>query len=54
MAAIAIAYVCKIDLEVIKDVLMTFKGVEHRQEFVRNLDNVIYVNDSKGLIQIPL
>lgn len=27
---------------------MTFKGVEHRQEFVRNLDNVIYVNDSKG------
>ncbi len=48
MAAIAIAYVCKIDLEVIKDVLMTFKGVEHRQEFVRNLDNVIYVNDSKG------
>ncbi|HBF6020296.1 TPA: UDP-N-acetylmuramoyl-L-alanine--D-glutamate ligase [Clostridioides difficile] len=48
MAAIAIAYICKIDLEVIKDVLMTFKGVEHRQEFVRNLDNVIYVNDSKG------
>ncbi len=48
MAAIAIAYVCKIDLEVIRDVLMTFKGVEHRQEFVRNLDNVIYVNDSKG------
>ncbi len=35
MAAIAIAYVCNIDLEYIKDVLKTFKAVEHRQEFVR-------------------
>ncbi|MDR0880001.1 MAG: UDP-N-acetylmuramoyl-L-alanine--D-glutamate ligase [Clostridioides sp.] len=48
MAAIAISYVCGIDLEVIKDTLRTFEGVEHRQEYVRTLDGVRYVNDSKG------
>ncbi len=48
MAATAISYVCGIDIEVIKDVLKTFGGVEHRQEFVRNLNGVMYVNDSKA------
>lgn len=48
MAAIAMAYVSGIDLEVVKDVLRIFGGVEHRQEFVRNLNGVMYVNDSKG------
>ena len=48
MAAVAMAYVNNIDLEVIKEVLRTFAGVVHRQEFVRNLNGVIYVNDSKG------
>lgn len=48
MAAIAIAYVSGIDLNIVKDVLRTFGGVEHRQEFVRNLNGVMYVNDSKG------
>ncbi len=34
--------------EVIADVVYHFKGVEHRIEFVRELDGVKYYNDSKG------
>ena len=48
MAAIGITYVSNIDLEIIKDVLKTFKAVEHRQEFVRELNDIMFVNDSKG------
>lgn len=48
MAAIAMSYVSGIDIEVIKNVLKTFKAVEHRLEFVKDLDGVKYVNDSKG------
>ena len=36
MAAIAMAYVCEIDLEVLRHVLKTFKAVEHRLEYVKN------------------
>lgn len=48
MAAIAISYVLNVDLDVIKNVLKTFVAVAHRQEFVRNINNVMFVNDSKG------
>ncbi|WP_296645307.1 UDP-N-acetylmuramoyl-L-alanine--D-glutamate ligase [Romboutsia sp. 13368] len=48
MAAAAIAYVCNIDIDTIRDVLRTFAGVEHRQEFVRNLNGIMFVNDSKA------
>jgi len=48
MAAAAIAYVSNIDVDAIKEVLKTFAGVEHRQEFVRNLNGVMFVNDSKA------
>ena len=34
--------------ETVANVLKTFPGVEHRIEFVRELDGVRYVNDSKG------
>lgn len=37
-----------IDADVIRDVIYSFKGVEHRIEFVRELDGVKYYNDSKG------
>ena len=37
-----------IDIDTIREVLKTFAGVEHRQEFVRNLNGVMFVNDSKA------
>lgn len=48
MAAAAIAYVSNIDIDVIRKILKTFAGVEHRQEFVRNLNGIMFVNDSKA------
>ena len=37
-----------VDGEVIKETLRTFKGVEHRIEFVCERSGVRYINDSKG------
>jgi len=34
--------------ETVSEVARSFAGVEHRLEFVRNLDDVAYVNDSKA------
>lgn len=48
MAAIAMSYVCGIDLDAIRHTLKTFGGVEHRQEFVKTLHGVSYINDSKA------
>lgn len=48
MAAMAICLEYGVDIEVIKDVLKTFKAVEHRLEYVETVDGVVYVNDSKG------
>ena len=48
MAAAAMAYVSGIDLNIIREVLKTFKAVEHRLEFVKEVDGVKYINDSKG------
>lgn len=48
MAAIGVALSYGVDEQVIKDVLMTFKAVEHRLEYVNTINGVKYVNDSKG------
>lgn len=48
MTAIGLSLSCNISIEVIADVLKTFKGVEHRLEFVDKIDGVEYINDSKG------
>lgn len=48
MSAILMAYVLNIDTDVIIETLRTFKGVEHRLEFVTNKDGIMFVNDSKG------
>lgn len=48
LAAAALARCYNIPERVIRHTLMTFPGVEHRIEFVRELDGVRYINDSKG------
>lgn len=48
MAAALAAKAMDIPTEAIKETLRTFKGVEHRIEFVRTLDGVGYYNDSKA------
>ena len=44
----AMAFCMGIDAEVIRKTLRSFKGVEHRIEFVRELNGIQYYNDSKG------
>jgi UDP-N-acetylmuramoylalanine--D-glutamate ligase len=48
MAVIIIAKLLQLDNEKIKTALGNFPGVEHRLEFVRELDGVVYINDSKA------
>ncbi len=48
LAAAAVAASRGVPAPVIRHTLRTFKGVEHRIEFVRELDGVRYINDSKG------
>ena len=48
LAAAAMATVAGIPAPVIRHTLRTFQGVEHRIEFVRELDGVRFINDSKG------
>lgn len=48
MAAIIACKLLNIDLDVIKKSIASFTGVEHRIEFVREVDGVKYYNDSKG------
>ena len=48
MGAIAFAYLSGVSPADIREVLMEFQGVEHRLEPVRTLNDVLYINDSKG------
>lgn len=48
LAMLVLMDILKIDFKYVMDVLKEFKGVEHRIEFVRNLDGVEYYNDSKS------
>lgn len=48
LVAVAAAQALGADDEVIHSAISEFKGVEHRIEFVRELDGVRYYNDSKG------
>jgi UDP-N-acetylmuramoylalanine--D-glutamate ligase len=48
MAATLAAKAMTISTASIRSTLKNFKGVEHRLEFVRELDGVVYVNDSKA------
>ena len=48
MAATIAANVLKIKKEVIRESLMSFKGVEHRLQYVATVKGVRYINDSKA------
>lgn len=48
LAAVAMTYFAGIEVEVIAKTLREFDGVEHRLEFVDEIDGVRFVNDSKG------
>ena len=48
LAATAVATAAGVPAPVIRHTLRTFQGVEHRIEFVRELDGVRFINDSKG------
>ena len=48
MVASVMAYLLGVDISTIKEVIRNFKGVEHRLEYVREIDGVKYYNDSKG------
>jgi UDP-N-acetylmuramoylalanine--D-glutamate ligase len=48
MGAALMAYLAGCSIEGIKNALAAFPGLEHRLEFVREIDGVRYINDSKG------
>lgn len=48
MCALLVAKEFNVSNEVIKEVLTTFNGVEHRIEFVKNVNGVDFYNDSKA------
>lgn len=48
MAAIAISSHIGVPMEAIREAVMNFTSVEHRIEYVAQIDGVTYYNDSKG------
>ena len=48
MAVIVFAKLCGAENSKIIEALKSFEGVEHRLEFVREIDGVKYINDSKA------
>jgi UDP-N-acetylmuramoylalanine--D-glutamate ligase len=48
MAALALGYAADFPMAVMLDVVRNFRGLPNRCEFVRSLDDVDYINDSKG------
>lgn len=48
MAASLMALLCGCRKDALKHTVVSFKGLEHRLEFVREIDGVSYINDSKG------
>jgi UDP-N-acetylmuramoylalanine--D-glutamate ligase len=48
LAATAIALACHVSISVIAEVLQSFRGVEHRLEFVSMINGVTFINGSKA------
>jgi UDP-N-acetylmuramoylalanine--D-glutamate ligase len=54
MAAVAVSLIYGVDVEVIRDVLRDFPGLEHALEFVDEVRGVRFINDSKSTNVISL
>ncbi len=54
MAAIAASLIYGVDVEIIRDVLRDFPGLEHALEFVDEVSGVRFINDSKSTNVISL
>jgi len=50
MAAVNVAMICGIDTELIEDGIATFKGLEHRLEYVGEFGGIHFYNDSIATI----
>ena len=48
LAAVGISYYMGVPVNIIRDVAVSFKAVEHRIEYVKTVAGVDYFNDSKG------
>jgi len=48
MAVVIIAKIFELDSEGLKKALKSFQGVEHRLEFVKEIDGIKFINDSKA------
>lgn len=48
MAALALLDACEIDVQPALPALSTFRGLDHRCQFVRTIEGVDFINDSKG------
>ena len=48
MAATAIALLCSVPIEAVRQVLTHFRGLPNRMEWVRTVRGAQYINDSKG------
>lgn len=48
MAAVLMAAVYGVPMDIIRDTIREFRGVEHRIEYVTEKSGVVYYNDSKG------
>ncbi|ADL07712.1 UDP-N-acetylmuramoyl-L-alanine--D-glutamate ligase [Thermosediminibacter oceani] len=48
LAAVAVAWITKANLNNLAETLKDFHGVEHRLEYVDTIDGVKFINDSKG------
>ena len=48
LAALAIGTAAEFDLTVMIEVLKAFRGLPHRCEYIKTVDHVVYINDSKA------
>ena len=48
LASALLGVLCKVKVETVMDSLSQFCGIDHRMEFVREINGIRFVNDSKG------